>query len=287
MHSKFPMLTLACCVVLLLNACHEIGPAIDFGDTSNLLDTTYVQSVIPQADHKVVLFEEFTGVHCVNCPIGHQLTLDLVANHPDSIVAVAIHNSNPQAEPFTGEPDFRTSEGIQISDNLGGTMAIPSASIDRFDFDADNQIAEYTPFWENRAKTRLKLIPPLNIHLTDTYDAASRELKVSATIVYTQSQNETNHLSLMIIESNIVSPQKLPDNSVDTFYVHNHVLRGMLTPVNGVLLNAPKVPGRVFIKDFVFTLPADWDQTHCDIVGFVHEIGNNKKVLQAAEIAIQ
>ncbi len=272
--------------VFALPACTELGPAIDFTDTSALIDTSYVVSSLPAQDHKVLLFEEFTGVHCVNCPIGHQQTVTLLANHPDSVVAVAIHNSNPQADPFDGEPDFRTPEGIQISDNLGGTMAIPSASIDRFDFNADNQIAEYTPFWETRTRTRLAITPPLNIGLITTFNAANRQLKVRATITYTQNVMETNHLSLMMIESNIISPQKLPDNSVDTFYVHNHVLRGMMTPVNGVLLNASKDAGRVFVKEFLFTLPADWDETQCDVVGFVHQIGTNAEVLQAAEVPV-
>ncbi len=283
---KFTMAILSIPVLLGLAACTEIGPPIDFTDNTALVDTTYMDNV-PSPDHKVVLFEEFTGVHCVNCPIGHQLSAQIQANHPDSVVLVAIHNSNPLADPFEGEEDFRTPEGIQISDNLGGTAAIPCASIDRVDFGSDNKVAEYTPFWETRVKERLKLTPPMNIALQSQFNPGDRSLKVTVTVRYTQTVSQPNHLSVMIIESNIISPQKLPDNSVDSNYVHMHVLRDMLTPVNGVLLDADKQPGRVFIKEFRITLPANWNESECQVVAFVHDIGTNQEVHQATEVAVQ
>ena len=277
---------IASTALLGLAACTEIGPPIDFTDNTALTDTTYMDTV-PAPDHKVVLFEEFTGVHCVNCPIGHQLSTQIQAAHADSIVLVAIHNSNPLADPFEGEEDFRTPEGIQISDNLGGTAAIPCAAIDRVDFDQDSKVAEYTPFWDTRVKTRLKEVPPMNIALKSHYSAADRTLTVTVTVRYTQAVSQPNHLSVMLIESNIISPQKLPDNSVDSNYVHMHVLRDMLTPVNGVLLDADKQPGRVFIKEFRITLPPSWNEAECEVVAFVHNIGTSQEVYQAAGVHVQ
>ncbi len=69
-------ITLAGIWVLLLafSSCEEIAPTIT-----------------PCQTDRVILVEEFTGIDCVNCPIGAQKLKELSTQNPGKIVIVGIH----------------------------------------------------------------------------------------------------------------------------------------------------------------------------------------------------
>lgn len=268
---------------MAFTACNEIGPPIDLGSGNvALIDTTYLKATPAAPQHRVVLIEEFTGATCNNCPAGHVATNEIYLAHPDSVIIVAIHNDNPQADPYPNEEDFRTTEGIQISQRLGGSAAIPVAAIDRFEFPGETQEAVIRPKWKNYTIEELKKMPPVNIDLDVAFDAVTREILVTATMEFTSTVTTPTNLSIMITESKIISPQKLQNLSTDYDYEHNHVLRGMITPVFGVVTNAATEAGRVVIKQFKYTLPATWDENNLEVVTFVHHNGATNNVLQAA-----
>jgi outer membrane protein Omp28 len=271
----------------VFQGCHEIGPQISFKDTEILIDTTYLDLLLPPVQHKNVLIEEFTGVNCTNCPKGADKTHDIYVKHKDSIVLVAIHNSNPLAKPFDGYEDFRTTEGIQISDKLGGTGAIPSAAIDRVVFPGETQEAVFLPFWEGYTKAMLKQTVKVNIALESEYDDVTRELKVTISLHYLTDVDSLNHISIMITESDIKSPQKMPDLTVDTNYIHKHILRGMITSVFGNITNEITEKGRVIKRQYKYKLAENWKADNCSIVTFVHYVGNSNTVLQSKYIPIK
>lgn len=270
-------------LILPLSHCVEIGPAITLVDVKPLRDTTYVDNNLPAPQHRKVLFEEFTGVHCPNCPAGHQLAHDIEQAHPDSVILVAMHNFNSQAKPFDGEEDFRTTEGGNISDLVGGTSGIPAAAVDRRLFSGQTQIAWYTPYWIDFVNQEIQQSVSVNVDLGTAYNDASRELRVSLKLHFLQDVDSTTNLSIYIVESDIVSPQLLQDgHSVDSNYVHNHILRGFVNEGPfGKALTPSTEKGRVFEKDFAYTLPADWNADNCEVVAFVHFHGDSEQVLQA------
>ena len=51
----------------------------------------YAWNVGTEATHKSVIIEEFTGIHCGNCPDGHKRAAALQRMHPDNLFVVAIH----------------------------------------------------------------------------------------------------------------------------------------------------------------------------------------------------
>lgn len=268
-------------LLLPLSQCKEIGPGITLVDIKPLRDTTYIDTDLPNPQHRKVLFAEFTGVTCNNCPLGHKTSRDIHDAHPDSVILVAIHNDNPLAKPFTGYEDFRTAEGIAISQQVGASSAIPAASIDRRQFTGQSQIAVYRPFWADYVKQALPSPVPLNVDLSTSYNDASREVIISVKLHFLQNVDSTSNLSIYIVENDIISPQLLKDLSVDSNYVHNHVLRGMVTPAFGVATSPTTEEGRVVEKDIVYTLPDDWNADNCEVVAFVHYTGGSDRVLQA------
>lgn len=289
---SFIAIIIACTGLLFTNGCKELGPLIDFTDNTGLIDTTYIDNNLPPVAYKKILFEEYTGVQCSNCPKGHQTTEDILADHGDSIIAVAIHNDNPLANPWDNAkfPDqvlFRVAEGITISQKLGGSAAIPSATINRTLFAGEPREAVFRPFWVGYVNQALGGPSPLNIDLSGQYNDATRELLVTVKLHFTQDVDSTCNLSIMISESGIVSPQLLVDLSIDTFYVHDHIFRGMMTPAFGTLTNQTTELGRVVIKQFKTTLPDDWDEDNCHIIAAVHFIGGSNEVIQSEQIDVK
>lgn len=281
------LLPLFATVVLAFSACTEVGPLITFTDTTFKPDTTYVDMNLPTNVVKRVLIEEFTGVDCNNCPQGSETLKDVLAAHPDSVIALAIHNDNPLAKPFPGYEDFRTTEGIQISQKLGGSGAIPTAAIDRKFWPGPNRIAMIRSQWENSAKIQMQETPLVAIDLATDFNAATREVVVEVKMHFLVNVDSTVHLSLFIKEDSIVNPQKLQDLSVNYNYVHYHILRGMLTPVFGIQVHDTTEAGRVVIKYFKYTVPPGWREDHLKVVAAVHRIGSTDLVLQAREAKVK
>lgn len=273
-------------IVAILTGCVEKGPVIDLGDRSVSVDTTYVLSTIPDADDKVVLMEEFTGATCPFCPAGNKVASELLDEHPDQLILVAIHNDNSMAEPYPGEEDLRTEEGIALSQKLGASSILPVAAVDRFLDSNQSQEAVTKSKWANLINKRLKVQPKVNVELENDYNSTTRELRVKATVTYLETVTEESHISLMITESNINSPQMLLDGSKDDTYIHDHILRDMITQVFGAKTHETTEAGRVIVREYLFEIPENWVPENLDVVGFINMAGSTNEVLQAAEAPV-
>lgn len=273
--------------LLVVSACTEVGPNISFNNAVSLIDTAFIDNNLPTDVYRRVVIEEFTGVNCNNCPRGAETIADILSTYGDSVVAIAIHNDNPLARPHSGYEDFRTAEGIAISQKFGGTAAIPSGTVNRTQFPGAARVAVTRNFWEDYSKQHLALQPACELSLSLQFDDNSRELTVTARIHFLRDVDTTTHLSLIITESGIISPQTMPDLSIKNDYEHNHVFRGMMTPNFGAAINSSTETGRVVIKSYQTVLPEGWNPDKCYVVGLVHFIGDADDVIQVDEISIR
>ena len=229
----------------------------------------------------MVLVEEFTGVQCVNCPQGHVVTAQLLDDHPDNVAVIAMHNYFAGPFSFSHE-DYEISEATTIDDFLGPAVGWPAASIDRFDWGGNGEIVYGTGEWVTNVNNRLSVTPPVNVYLESDFNDNSREMIVTVTLKFNQDVPTDVRFSLSVTESGIVDAQQTP-SGIDTFYVHEHVLRDMISPATGFPINVSTPEGRVIIKQFSFEVPEHWDEDHCEVVGFVHRDDGLKTVLQAAK----
>lgn len=85
---------LASCALLIV-ACKEIPPYIDYTVPVPSKDTSYIASSVPPAQHKAVLIEDITGVRCNNCPQAAQQALAIqTAKTEDSVVVMALYSAD-------------------------------------------------------------------------------------------------------------------------------------------------------------------------------------------------
>lgn len=276
--------------IITLASCKEKGPIIDFGG-EKIVDTTYIQTAVEGKMPKKVMVEEFTGVSCPPCPNAQRKLHELAQNHPNRIVVAAYHIFNfPQAFPIEGKSkyDFRTEDATQVGVTIfGGVGQLPNAGIDRT-ITSGKKLYD-AGSWSGTIENRLTGSTPVNIHLVNTYDNATREAVIKVQVVYTESVTTRQVMTLAIVENEVEDAQKDGLNEKED-YIHEHILRDIITPINGTafLNGVDKPAGRVYERTFRYTVSDKWKAEHCNIIAFVsNDDGDNKEVLQAEEVSLQ
>jgi hypothetical protein len=231
---------------------------------------------------RVVLIDEFTGMYCSTCPVGHQKIKELGAEYPGKIISVAIH-AGYLARPYNGW-DFRTSEGTEIS-AWSKAIGPPSITVNRQYFADQGIYGIGTPTtWAGPIAEQICLPPDASIELAPTYDAATRQLSVRVDVnpLNMVKMKEPVGLTVLITENKVIAPQFGPGGWTTT-YEHNHMLRGFITDTWGTKIQEQGETLQPHQETLNYTLPAGWDENNCHIVAFVHYQGDERYILQATE----
>lgn len=289
MKNKFLYLLAICIgVVYVTNSCKEVDVLTKTYTSVALLDTTFVSSTIETADPKVVVLEEFTGVRCINCAVGHTTAASIKSSNPGRVVAIALH-SYFLDEPYPYSFEELTSEEAQLlSAFIGPVSSKPSAAINRKLFAGESSKILDLSKWNNKVNDELAIASPVNITLSSVFNAADTSTLVTFTAHFTQAVSDPLKFTMMLSESDIETAQLMPTNDVDTFYIHDDVLRDVTTNAEGdVLGTAAITPGRVFIKQYRLKLDHEWNPDKMHVVAFIHKSGTSYEILQAAEILLK
>ena len=309
-------------ILFSFSACKEEQPYINYNPPQSTFDTTYVISTIPAAQPKEVLIEDISGIRCVNCPQATQIAKDIVAANPNRVNTVTEYPNiaalgklliDPiDKSPFESRLDMRNDVAKDVVNSITVPSTLPSGFINRKKFNGSLDWSQPRENWSGDVNAELLLLTPLNINLTQTYDATDKKLTVEVTVTYTQPSSGFQFVHVMLIQDSIIDSQETTDASgstviYDSVYVHQHVLMDMLTAHTGDLLNVdstktPLIAGRVFKKRFEkilssraapsqippSSLPApQWDPKHLKILAFVSEGATTKYILQSKEIEVK
>lgn len=234
---------------------------------------------------RVMLLEEFTGKGCTNCPKGSREIENLLAQFPDNLIAVSIHAgffANPEFFPL-GQYDLRTEEGEFLYTYIGAPVGYPSGSINRTVVGNDLQLSLNQ--WASVINQQIQIEPAVEIAVTTEYNEATRELTVNTTAIGKENlQGGELRLSIMLTESGIVDAQDdIEAGGIVNDYVHNHVLRDMLTPAAGETIGVGVFTGQVITKSYTTVIPANWNPGKMEVIAFVSRVeGDDIPVLQAA-----
>lgn len=268
-------------LLLLTSACSEIPPEInprmDGAPTGADTSTVDIQE-------RRVLIEEFTGIRCVNCPAGAAAIKRLIEQHENRVVALSIH-AGFFARPYqeTSRYDFRTSDGNSIQSYLGEPLGYPTAVINRRRFDGEPDLQLGQSLWPGYVQQELARPPQLYLDIEAAFDAADRSLDITVYLsIADDISAEAVRLSLALTEDGIEDAQLTPEGEKSD-YIHNHVLRDMITPFDGTTIDTPLLTGENRSIRFRYQLSEEWRAEHCRLVAFVHLAGESKEVLQVVE----
>lgn len=257
------------------------------------LDSTYQGNGNDTAQKKNVLLEDFTGVRCVNCPRAQTEAKKIQAANPERVVVSSIHVTDfavpyPTDDTKNGSKfDFRTTDGTNLHNYLGGATSLPVGTIDRKLFGSNTSPFVYDLQWKSLVNQQLAAITPVNISFVEeAFDEAERTFKVKIKVVYTQDVSVPHYISAFINESNFTDLQLTP-SGVDSSYDHVHVFRSVMQPSNGLKLADNAKKGQTFIISLTAKLPADWKAEDCTLSALVHERQDKFEVVQIQEIHIK
>ena len=197
--------------------------------------------------------------------------LEALQQMRDDMAWVAIHLN------YNGTDEFNIPEGTQVTNYLGGNR-YPSATFNR---QGGIQSIGYSAQYVQQAANMLSYtyfdcnpMPALaTVRINPVYNEATRNLdvKVSGRVVADWSSVLDSDIGLMVYltEDSLVGRQLKSGVWVED-YVHNHVLRSVLTPFDGDPLT---INGTAYEKTYHAVLASDWNPDNMRIVAFIHRLG--------------
>jgi len=264
-----------CILVLIL---------ISFQGYSQSLVST---SVLPRN----AVLEMFNGINCAYCDDGDLRAQQLANAFPGRVVRIIIH-TGALADTLPGQPDFRTPFGPPL-DSMVAVAAYPSGSMNRMVWPGTYSQPPYFPqnppnnlairrqgWWDSsypNTGTGGAIIlnggnTPVNIGAETIWDNITRELTVHVELYYTASDTVDNKLNVVFLENGIVGEQSTI-NGVDSFYVHNHMLRYMITGQWGDTVSTTS-QGTLVSRFYTYTVPVGFNIDSSEIAVFVTQHEN-------------
>jgi|ETNmetMinimDraft_30_1059905.scaffolds.fasta_scaffold29384_1 PKD repeat protein len=237
------------------------------------LNNSVAQTIVgTDPENKNVILEEFTGIHCVYCPQGHQIAQGIQNANP-GVVLINIHTGS-YAVPSGGEPDFRTPWGAAIAAQSGLT-GYPAGTVNRHLFPGWSQgsgTAMSRGNWVAAANQTMATASYANVGLESFIDVETRVLTVNVEVYYTDDSPESsNLLNVAILQDSILGPQT--GGGAGNNYNHMHMLRHLVTGQWGLEIT-PTTAGSLYQNTLTYTIPNDYNDVevvleHLEIAGYV------------------
>ncbi|MGN0230121.1 MAG: Omp28 family outer membrane lipoprotein [Muribaculaceae bacterium] len=230
--------------------------------------------VVEPDANRCILIEDFTGQNCPNCPDAMVKLDELHEAFGDAVVAVGIYGG-PFGKTASGKYYPLTTETGDYYATQRNIQEQPSGLFNR------KVMSTNASLWASIATELLLQKSYVTILAENSFDSETRELTVW-TKVSSMSEYSKTRLQVWLIEDNVVSRQKLADNSNNLEYVHNHVFRASVNDRDGepITVNMNKED----VKKYSCTLSEEWNEKNMSIVAFVF---NDEEVLQTVKIPVK
>lgn len=217
--------------------------------------------VKPAEVSRAVLIEDFTGQRCINCPNAADEIQRLEEQYGhDKVIAVGIHGGALAVYTNSKVKGLRTALGDEYN-TYWKVEAWPTGMVDRQDKPTSHDQ------WAATVRTELEKTSPIDLAVACDYDETTRSLHISTDVYSTE--NAGCKLQLWLTEDGITAPQQMPDGTMNTSYVHNHVLRAAINGAWGEDIVTKE--GEHLNKTHDITLDEDWEVSNIAVVAFVYD----------------
>lgn len=277
---KLPLFALVA-MTMVLGSCKKDSTDNGGGDPT----PTEEKLASEEPGNSNAVLEEYTGVRCTYCPDGHKRAQALADANPGKVVLINVHTGS-YATPAAGWPDFTTTFGNDLA-SMSNLAGYPAGSMNRFTFDG---AANAAPYYKQRSTSMAlsrggfnaagidRMAQPTNVNMgmKSVYDANTRELKVTVELYYTGNETLPNYLNVVVLESGVVGKQ-IDAGVIKNQYVHNHMLRDMITGQWGEMVPTT-TKGTRYKKTFTYTVSEDYVAENLDIAAYVTQEVSGKKL---------
>lgn len=206
-------------------------------------------STVPS--NRNVILEEFTGRNCVNCPDGHVIANQIMANHPGHAWAINIHAGGfaPTTYPNLITPD---SEAIRSG---FGANSFPTGVINRSTADPVTR-----SLWTGQANQQLAMAAECNVAGRVMLNPDTRMAEITVEVYYTgNSTADENYLTVAMLQDSILGSQTgsnyNPAQVINGTYCHMHALRDIINTSTWGDAIAPTTQGTLITKTYNYEIP--------------------------------
>lgn len=241
--------------------------------------SAYAWNVTTEPTHTNAVIEEFTGIHCPNCPGGHKIAAELMTLNPEEVYTVAVHAGAFALPHISAEPNYITMIGLAIHDYFG-INSYPTGIVNRLPVLDDNMQVGRNQ-WGSACREVFRKLSPVNLWAHSSYDPSTRIVTVEIEGYYTDDVTDPR-MNVFMLQSEVVGPQS--GGGLGNEYHHRHMLRARLTDSDfGDKIEA-KSKGEYFSRTISYELPEQIEQIPIDPVNsefLVFVTDGKENILQA------
>ena len=240
------------------------------------------------SDHSQrAIIEKYTGVRCVNCPAADDAINDALAQYGHQMIALAIHDSSSFTRPIGDTPRLSTEDGNAWSIFFGVREAgqYPTALVNRTLTGTAWDLFIPTSGINSRIESALIKTPVVAV--ADSAYLNNDTVNITVDIEFLQNVSDELTITLLIMEDSLVVTQRQADGSDQEDYVHNHVLRDVITDIWGadIIANGNNGEKRVALFNYAAYKP-EWRLDKCHIVAMISKKAT-REILNVAECEIE
>ncbi|MDR1632799.1 MAG: Omp28-related outer membrane protein, partial [Dysgonamonadaceae bacterium] len=247
----------------------------DNGIDNELNRITYFYDKSNNTTQRKVLLEHFTTAKCSNCPWAHELWNRVLSTRKN--VIYVSHHAGYYTDAFT----INESEQYLWFYNANGSTYAPASMLDRTnlsDYGAGNGNGGSSPgpvFFPgdetlvgNLVDHELASPPFVTIDIQRNYNQTNRTLtlSISSDRIEGMPVFDNMKVNVFLTEDELKGDQILGNGTTNRNYIHNHVIRKVITPTWG---ESVSYSSGSFTKDYTFTIPASWKTENMKAIAFV------------------
>ena len=239
-------------IILLASACGLLFTACERDDEP--AESEFV---------KKHLIEEFTGQGCGYCPYGMDCIHSFVGN--DSNWVLILHHYGYQADKFSVSGSKTITSALRV--NGAPSMAIDRAKVN---YGEGKGTVFHPGYLPETSKAQFETTTYATLRINNTYDAASRELKVNISGYIRNEDHPNLYLTVLIKESGMINTQADYFNTYEGWeeFRHANAVRAFLSDAKGDELTVSK--GKYSVA-YSIDLKEEWVPENCMVVAFISE----------------
>lgn len=234
---------------------------------------------------RFVLLEDFTGVRCINCPSAAEEIHRLQEFFGENLIVVGMYPMNPAGLTTPYNPNLDQDLRTDIAQTYATEFAIeqfPNGLVNR------GEVLGYKS-WAGAVASAITASTNYANMSGNAYfneDLSQISVAVSGSFVEDYKEDGEINVIVMVVEDSIVARQLTPTEGVKADYVHNHVLRTVISaPWGDRVAAAAPSRGTAFAADFKGALDPKWRTEHLSVVAALVN-AQSREVIQAAHIEI-
>ncbi len=294
---KILSLTLAAAMAFGFSACKKVNSS-DTGtspfyttptNTNTGGGSTLPVGNVPSKFKQKAIIEEFTGEWCGNCPSGASVMKSIIDAKPDQVVGVAIHQNDPLEVPGV----YNAMQGLFFAGSGVSSIGFPGASISRqksISASYANAAYDGRSEWSQQVDAKLAETAPLGLAMV-TKESGDK-LSIDLYIGHSTPIASDTRVTIYLIEDNVAESAAGAQASGGGSYVHQHVVRKLLTdnlgdPVD--LNNAPSTKYTLVKFTNVDIAGTYKNKSNLKVVALINENGadaTKHKVLNVQEAGL-